>query len=170
MSRLYAEGKNSLVNCLFNFCSCGLKIGTCQVQGESHITSHLHHIATSDIAYHGTSNQAQARPEGRDKGVHHFLKQKKHFLSLALTLTCTLTIRPQATSNVVSSPDPHQHSKRRRGLVNIVQHFCTSMEFQWYISDWLIWQLSHGTGLPYHKPLSFTHHTFTDLLNTPPIC
>ena len=49
---------------------------------------------------------------------------------------------------LVSSPDPHQHSKRRRGLVNIVQHFCTSMEFQWHISDWLIWQLSHCTGFP----------------------
>ena len=61
------------------FVPCGLKISSCQVQGESHITSHLHHIATSDIAHHGSSNQAQARPEGQDKGVHHFLKTEKTF-------------------------------------------------------------------------------------------
>ena len=50
---------------------------------------------------------------------------------------------PQVGRALVSSPDPHQHSKRKRGLVNIVQHFCTSTEFRWHISDWLMWQLSH---------------------------
>ena len=50
-----------------------------EVQGESRITSHLHHIATSGIA----------------QGVRHFLKQerkrrnKTHFLALALTLHYT---------------------------------------------------------------------------------
>ena len=51
--------------------------GSCKVQGESRITSHLHHIATYGIAYHRTSDQAQARPGGQDKGVCHFLKQRK---------------------------------------------------------------------------------------------
>ena len=51
-------------------------------------------ITSPQVTSHNltSSNQAQARPEERDKGVHHFLKQKKHFLSLALTLTRTLTI------------------------------------------------------------------------------
>ena len=42
------------------------------LQGESRIMSHLHHTATSDIAYRRTSDQAQARPGGQDKGVRHF--------------------------------------------------------------------------------------------------
>ena len=73
------------------------------MQGENRITSHLHHIATSDIAYRRTSDQAQARPGGQDKDVGHFLKQKNkqkkkriknHSLSLALTLTPTCTVSP----------------------------------------------------------------------------
>ena len=62
-----------------------------------------------------------------------------------------------------------QHSKRKgEGLVNIVQHFCTSEEFRQQnligrCGNYLTW-----TGFPYHKPLN--HHTFTDLLTTPPIC
>ena len=51
--------------------------GSCQVQGESCIMSHLHHIATSDIACCWTSDQAQDRSVGQDRGVRHFLKQKK---------------------------------------------------------------------------------------------
>ena len=47
------------------------------MQGESRITSHLHHIATSGIAHRQTLDQAQARPGGQDKYVLHFLKQKK---------------------------------------------------------------------------------------------
>ena len=57
-------------------------------QGESRITSHLHHtyitlpshyftVATSGIAYRQTSDQAQAMPGWQYKGVRHILKQKK---------------------------------------------------------------------------------------------
>lgn len=58
-------------------------------------------------------------------------------------------------------------SRGKRSLVNTVQHFCASMEFSWHnligwLSDYLI-----CTGLTYHKPFSFTHHTLTDLLSTP---
>jgi len=44
--------------------------------------------------------------------------------------------------------------------VNIV-HFVTPQNFKAQ-SD-----LAIISGLPYHKPLSFTWHTFTDLLNKP---
>ena len=37
-------------------------------------------------------------------------------------------------------------------------------------SDWQIWQISLMYWVfPFHKPLSFTHHSFKDLLSTPPI-
>ena len=64
-------------------------------------------------------------------------------------------------------PDPPS-TLRQEGLVNnIVQQFCTSHGISAVQSDWLIWQLSHlYTGLPYHKPLSFTGDTFTDLHST----
>ena len=41
------------------------------------------------------------------------------------------------------------------GLVNIVQHFCKSGGILGGgQSDWLMWQLSHCTELPYRKPLT----------------
>ena len=47
-------------------------------------------------------------------------------------------------------------------LVNTVQHFCTSAEFRWHnLIGWFGNYLT-CTGLPYCKPLSFTHQTFTD--------
>ena len=54
-------------------------------------------------------------------------------------------------------------------LVNIVQHSCTSRGISVVKSDWLIWQISHlyWTSLP-QTTLIFTHHTFMDLLSTPP--
>ena len=76
------------------------------MQGESRITSHLHHIATSDIAHRQTSDQAQARPGGQDKGIRHFLKQKKKGIK---SISCPnpnlnlytkpITIKPQSISN-----------------------------------------------------------------------
>ena len=70
------------------FAHAGTRLMT-QVQGESRITSHLHHIATSGIA----------------QGVRHFFKAEKkrrnktHFLALALTLTCILSPNHYTTSN-----------------------------------------------------------------------
>ena len=43
--------------------------------GKSHYVTHhitTHHITTRDLAYRWTSDQAQARPGGQDKGVHQF--------------------------------------------------------------------------------------------------
>ena len=47
--------------------------------------------------------------------------------------------------------------------------FCTSKEFQ--RQNLIGWWGNYltCTGLPYHKPLSFAYHTYTDLVNTPPI-
>ena len=57
-------------------------------------------------------------------------------------------------------------ARRKGGLVNIEQHFCTSVGFRRYnLIGWCV----TCTRLLYRKPLSFTHHTFTDLLSTPPI-
>ena len=51
--------------------------GSCLVQGESRITSHLHYIATSGIAYCQISNQAQARPGGQDRQRPSLFKAEK---------------------------------------------------------------------------------------------
>ena len=48
--------------------------------------------------------------------------------------------------------------------------FCTSTGISAAQYDLLIWQLTTSwtcTGLPYYKPLSFTHHTFTRLRSLP---
>ena len=58
---------------------------------------------------------------------------------------------------------PLQTSRRKgggggRGLVNVVQHFCT---YRWhYLIGWFLGNYPTCTGLPYHKPLSFTQYTF----------
>ena len=45
-----------------------------------------------------------------------------------------------------------------RGLVNVVQHFCT---YRWhYLIGWFLGNYPICTGLPYHKPLSFAQYTF----------
>ena len=77
--------------------------------------------------------------------------------------------RSKVTGSLV--PKPPFNSLRGKGdLVNTVQHFCTSEEFwQQNLTGWCGNYLTY-TGLPYHKVLSFTHHTFTDLLSPPPIC
>ena len=41
---------------------------------------------------------------------------------------------------------PFNTPRGKGGLVNIVQHFCTSGGISMPQSDWLIWQLSHCTG------------------------
>ena len=66
---------------------------------------------------------------------------------------------PSATV-VVSNP------RGKGGLVNVVQHFCTSTEFRWHnLIGWCGNYLT-CTRLLYY----FTHHAFTDLLSTPPTC
>ena len=67
-----------------------------------------------------------------------------------IILQCYIQSRTQTPSTLQSSlvPRPHLREyettpKRKGGLVNIVQHFCTCTEFQWHSPDWLIWQLSH---------------------------
>ena len=60
----------------------------------------------------------------------------------------SLEPRPPSTLQSSLVPRPHLREyettpKRKGGLVNIVQHFCTCTEFQWHSPDWLIWQLSH---------------------------
>ena len=72
----------------------------------------------------------------------------------------------KGTFSLVPRP-PFNTSRGKGGLVNIEQHFCRSEEFR---RDNLIGWCGNYltcTGLPYRKPLSFTHHTFTDLLSTP---
>ena len=54
----------------------------------------------------------------------------------------------------ISLEPPLQRGKG--GLVNIVQHFCTSTRISVSQCGWLLFHLNK---LPYHQPLSFTHHT-----------
>ena len=71
-------------------------------------------------------------------------------------------------SKVLCSLIPRPTPKRKGGSSEyILQHFFIVVEFQPHnLIGWCGNYLT-CTGLPYHKALSFTHHTFTDLLSKP---
>ena len=105
-------------------------------------------------------------PDDR-RGPHMYVPFMVKLLSFSLVLMQSL-FDYASNSDLVLSPDPPFNTAiGKGGLVNIIQHFCRSAGISVEQSDWLMWQLSRCTGLPYRKPLSFTHHTFTDLLSTP---
>ena len=61
--------------------------------------------------------------------IHSFL----YFICFHLgCIACSLIPRP-----------PFNTPRGKGGLVNIVQHFCTSAGISAVQSDWLMWQLSH---------------------------
>ena len=68
---------------------------------------------------------------------------------------------------LVSSPDLLQHCKRKGRSGEYSTTFLP--EFRRYNLIGCCSNYLTCTGLPYCKPLTFTHHTFTDLLSTPAI-
>ena len=104
---------------------------------------------------------ALATELGESPNIYKLLTQTTAMRIVQVVLCCFFFL--------VSQPDPLEPSKRK-GESGEYTGSTTPLylpETSAAQSDWLMWQLSHCTGLLYHKPLTFTHHTITDLFCPP---